>query len=236
VKSRWRILAALALVSTLPMSWPVAAEPPAEDQGLTTQAFVIHHKDPDDVVALIRPALSEDAAILIQSRIRTLSVTDHQPNLDAVDALIRSFDLPPRDVSMTINLLRASRDLKGSKARVLPGQLPLSLREVTNWLDYELLGGMTIQISESEESTLRLGDEYRVRFQVNLVDDRNERIRLKSFVLERRVAEALGGESYVSLFDTVVNLKSGTPYVFGATRGKGAQRAIFLTITARIAP
>ncbi len=231
-----RIFSLLALACILAMPWSVAAESQAEEPGLSTRAFEIHHKDPDDVVMLIRPALSVDSSILIQSRIRTLTVTDHSPNLDAVDALIRSFDLPPRDVSMTINLLRASRDLKGSKARVLPGQLPLSLRQVTNWLDYELLGGMTIQASESEESTLRLGDQYRVRFLVELVDDRNERIRLKSFVLERRVAAAAGDESFVSLFDTVVNLKSGTPYVFGATRGKDAPRAIFLTITARIAP
>jgi len=231
-----RFLWTFALAFTLAMSWSLAAASGAEEQALTTRAFEIHHKDPDDVVALIRPALSADSAILIQSRIRTLTVTDHDRNLDAVDALIRGFDMPPRDVSMTINLLRASRDLKGSTARVLPGQLPPSLRRVTNWLDYELLGGMTIQASESEESTLRLGEEYRVRFQVERVDDRNERIRLKSFVLERGVVGAAGGESFVSLFDTVVNLKSGTPYVFGATRGKDAQRALFLTITARIAP
>lgn len=236
MRSRWQLLSASALALALALSWPMAGELPAEEEGLTTRAFVIHHKDPDDVVALIRPALSEDSTILIQSRIRTLTVTDHSSNIDAVDALIRSFDLPPRDVSLIINLLRASRDLKGSKARIHPGQLPLSLRNVTKWVDYELLGGMTIQTSESEESTLRLGDEYRVRFKVSMVDDRNERIRLNRFVLERRVAQATGGETYVPLFDTVVNLKSGTPYVFGATRGRDAQRAIFLTITARIAP
>jgi len=231
-----RLLAALLMALIPGMPWFAAMEQPPADTELVTRSFVIHHKDPDDVVALIRPALSSDSSILIQSRIRTLTVTDRRPYLEAVEALIRDFDLPPRDVSLTINLLRASRDLKGSKARVLPGQLPLSLRKVTNWLDYELLGGMTIQSSEAEEASLRLGEDYRVRFEVSLVDDRNERIRLKNFVLERGGVEAGGGESYVALFDTVVNLKSGTPYVFGATRGRDAQHALFLTITARIAP
>jgi len=236
VKLRGCLFLVLVMTLALGVPWSATAEAPAPAAALTTRSFVIHHKDPDDVVALIRPALSADSSILIQSRLRTLTVTDRTSYLDAVEAIIRGFDLPPRDVSLTINLLRASRELKGSKARVLPGQLPLSLRKVTNWLDYELLGGMTIQSSEAEESSLRLGEEYRVRFQVDLVDDRNERIRLKNFLLERGGREPGGEETYVTLFDTVVNLKSGTPYVFGATRGRDAQHALFLTVTARIAP
>lgn len=228
------LLALLLLVHVV--DGVAAAAPVAAEDTLATRAFVIRHKDPDDVVTLIRPALSPDAAILIQSKIGTLTVTDHPARLDAVEDLIAGFDLPPRDVSMTISLLRGTRGSPGSRARATPGKVPPSLRRLTQWLNYELLGGMTLQASEGESSSLLLGEEFRVRFGVATVDDRSGRIRLKNFVLERRVMDPGEGETYVALFDTVVNLKSGTPYVFGATRGREASAALFLTISAQIAP
>jgi len=227
----------LAMVLLAQAGAGVAAEaPPATEDSLSTRSFVIRHKDPDDVVSLIRPALSEDAAVLIQSKISTLTVTDHPARLDRVEVLLAGFDLPPRDVRMSINLLRGTRGAPGSRARVSSGSLPPSLRQLTQWLNYELLGGMTLQASEGENSSLLLGEEYRVRFGVATVDDRNGRVRLKNFVLERRVMDPREGETYVTLFDTVVNLKSGTPYVFGATRGQHASVALFLSISAEIAP
>lgn len=213
-----------------------AAQEPGDKDTLATRSFVIHHKDPDDVVSLIRPVLSEDSAVLIQSRARRLTVTDLPAVLSQVEDLIAGFDLPPRDVSLTVNLLRASRGEVGNKARFSPGKLPPTLRELTRWLDYELLGGLTLQASEGESSSLLLGEDYRVRFQVATVDDRSERIRLHGFILERRQVDPVKGESFVAIFDTVVNLKSGTPYVFGATRGQDSLRALFLTINAEIAP
>jgi hypothetical protein len=227
----------LLLLLLVPAAAVMAEEPPpTADALLDTRSFVIRHKDPDDVVSLIRPALSDDASVLIQSKIGTLTVTDHAARLDGVEALIAGFDLPPRDVSMTINLLRGTRGAPGSRAGLISSKVPPSLQQLTRWLNYELLGGMTLQASEGESSSLLLGEEYRVRFAVATVDDRSGRVRLKSFILERRVVDPQDGETYVALFDTVVNLKSGIPYVFGATRGQNASAAIFLAISADIAP
>jgi hypothetical protein len=205
-------------------------------RNLVTRAFVIHHKDLDDVVTFIRPALSEDASVLIQSKLKTITITDQAAQVAGVARLLAEFDLPPHEVAITVNLLKASREGPGPKVGLLPGRLPPSLLELTKWLDYELLGGMSIQTTEAERSSLSLGEGYRIRFQVDLVDARSGRVRLNDFVLERSQREAGGGESYVPIFDTVVNLKSGTPYVFGATRGEDAQRALFLTVTVSIAP
>ncbi|MFQ5670758.1 MAG: secretin N-terminal domain-containing protein [Acidobacteriota bacterium] len=219
-----------------PGTTPEPGDAAGKSQPLATRVFVIHHKDLDDVVAFVRPALSENSTVLIQSRLRTVTVTDYAENLDAVESLVQAYDLPPRDVAINVNLVKASRGEPGPRARLTPGHLPSSLREMTQWLDYELLGGMSILTTESERSSLMLGEEYRIRFEVDRVDDRAGRIRLKDFSLERRVVKRTEGESYLPIFDTVVNLKSGTPYVFGATRGESSQRALFLTITANIAP
>jgi hypothetical protein len=229
---------ALLLVLLLAQVAGVAAQssPAPVDDPLTARSFVIRHKDPDDVVSLIRPALSDDASVLILSKAGTLTVTDHSARLARVAAIIAEFDLPPRDVSMTINLLRGTRGAPGSRAGIISNKVPPSLQKLTKWLNYELLGGMTLQASEGESSSLLLGEEYRVRFGVATVDERGGRVRLKNFVLERRVIDPGEGEKYVPLFDTVVNLKSGIPYVFGATRGQNASAALFLAISAEIAP
>jgi hypothetical protein len=222
----------LALLVAPAAGAPAGAGTPAAD--LVTRAFVIHHKDPDDIVSLIRPALSEDSSVLIQSKLRTVTVTDQAEILERIAELIENFDLPPHDVSININLIKASRAGPGPRASTKPFRLPPTLRGLTRWLDYELLGGMSILTTEAEDSSLVLGEIYRIRFSTDLVDDRSGKIRLRSFVLERRGRD--GGDDYVPIFDTVVNLRSGTPYVFGATRGEDAQNALFLTVTASIVP
>lgn len=203
---------------------------------LSTRVFTIHHKDLDDVVTLIRPAVSDDASILIQPKLRTVSVTDHAENLDSVRALIAAYDLPPRSVGIQVQLVRATRGGPGPRASVPRDRIPPSLREITRWLDYDLIGSLSLTTAEAERSNLALDEEYRVRFQVDQVDDRVGKIRLREFVLERRTLDRAGRESWVPIFDTVVQLRSGTPYVFGATRGQDSQRALFLTITADIVP
>jgi hypothetical protein len=237
------IAVALILLALLPVSGQAPGGPgePSEgsrlDAELETRVFVIRHKDLEDVISLIRPALSEDSSILIQSKLGTISITDYPARVERVASLLAGFDLPPHDVSINVNLIKASRGGPGPRAKMTPGHLPPSiLRELTQWLDYELLGGMSILTTEAEDSSLILGDQYRIRFWVDLVDDRAGKIRLKNFVLERRRRAADGAETFVPIFDTVVNLKSGTPYVFGATRGENAQRALFLTVTASIVP
>lgn len=214
---------------------PLAAGNPS-GTGIISKTFVIHHKELDDVVSLIRGDLSDESSILLRSRARTLTITDRPDNLERVEELITAFDVKPADITLRINLIRASRGQRGRAATRLPDGLPPSFRELTKWLQYELLGGASVKTSETEASTLVLGDEYRIRFAVDTVDERSKRVRLRDFVLERRVVRPQSGETWVSIFDTVVNLKSGTPYVFGATRGQNSRRALFLSVTALIVP
>jgi hypothetical protein len=220
-----------ALVALAPRA---AAEPAAEP--LVTRPFVIHHKNLDDVVTLVRPALSPDAEVLIQTRLSTLTITDQPAHVERAAAIIAAFDLPPHEVSLSVNLIRASRRPPAQPMRQSSARIPGSLRELTTWLDYELVGGTSLVATEGDGSSIVLGEEYRVRFQVDLVDERSSRVRLKDFSLEKRAVDREGRESFVPVFDTVVNLRAGTPYAFGATNGETAERALFLTITATLVP
>lgn len=231
-----KIIGIVSLVVLLTVGAERAAETDVAGEQLVTQVFDIHHKELDDVVSLIQSALSDDSSILMRSRVHTISVTDHPGNLTAAAALIADFDVPPLEVTLSINLILASRGERGRPAATMRGRLPPNFSELTKWMNYELLGGLSVRTTELERSSVLLGEEYRIRFQVDRVDDRTNRIRMRDFVLERRVLRPTEGETWVPIFDTVVNLKSGTPYVFGATRGQNARRALFLSITAIIDP
>ena len=226
----------VSLVALLAVGADRAAEAEVTGERLATVVFEIHHKELDDVVSLIQSVLSDDASILLRSRVHTIAVTDHADNLTEAATLIADFDVPPLDVSLRINLILASRGERGRPAASMLGRLPPNFSELTKWMNYELLGGLSVRTTERERSSVLLGEEYRIRFQVDSVDDRTNRVRMRDFVLERRVFRPVEGETWVPIFDTVVNLKSGTPYVFGATRGQNARRALFLSITAIIEP
>ena len=231
-----RLVAIVSLVAFLAVGATRAVENEVTGEQLATRVFKIQHKELDDVVSLIQSALSDDSSILMRSRIHTISVTDHADNLTEAATLIADFDVPPLEVTLRINLILASRGERGRPAATMMGRLPPNFSELTKWMNYELLGGLSVRTTELERSSVLLGEEYRIRFEVDRVDDRTNRIRMRDFVLERRVLRLAEGETWVPIFDTVVNLKSGTPYVFGATRGQNARRALFLSITAVIDP
>ena len=213
-----------------------ADETAVSDGALVKRVFEIQHKELDDVVSLIQSALSDDASILLSSRHHTLELTDNTSNVSAAAVLIGDFDVPAHEVALRITLILASRGEQGRRAASMTGGLPPNFSALTKWMSYEVLGGLSVHTTELERSSVLLGEEYQIRFQVDKVDDRTGRVRLRDFVLERRVRGAAAGEHWIPIFDTVVNLKSGTPYVFGATRGQDARRALFLSINAVIDP
>jgi hypothetical protein len=105
---------------------------------------------------------------------------------------------------------------------------------VTSWNEYRLLGSGSLTAIEGAESTLPLGEDYRIRFAVDSVRPDQAVTRFQRFALERRRVRADGAPEFKPLWETVLNLRDNQLYVFGATRVEDSQRAVFLSITAGI--
>ncbi len=214
----------------------------ADEPELETRVFKVQFKPVVDVVLLVRNALGENGSLTLQPRLKAVIVTDEPVLLDRVAQLIASFDVPPRQVHLAVQLLLGSHEKAPEKRKSAPGapRLPGIDRDLrntlglTSWTDYELLGSASFTTAEGEESTLALGEDYRIRLKVGTVNVEQRVARFERFALERRHTDAEGREELRPIWVQALNLRDDRLYVFGATSMENSSRAIFLSITAGI--
>lgn len=235
------LLARTGLVLLLLLSLPVPTVPgPSPDPAaprLPTQLFTIRFKDVNDVYLLIEPLLSARGAVQMQPRLRTLAVTDDPETLEKIEAMIQSYDLPPRNVEVALQLILATA--AGKPPETISPRIRgviQKLNEIsTRWSDYRLLGSATVVSSEGEKTSVEMGEDYRISFAVDYASDEQRLVRFKRFTLDRRERARdpePDKEIYTRVLDTALNLKENKLYIFGASKMESSNRALFMTITA----
>ena len=235
-------LARLSLVLLLLLSLPAPSIPglpsdPAATR-LPTQLFTVRFKDVNDVYLLIEPLLSARGSVQMQPRLRTLAVTDDPETLVKIEAMIQSYDLPPKNVEVALQLILATTAGKPPETispRIRGGVIQ-KLNEIsTRWSDYRLLGSVTVVSSEGEKASVEMGEDYRISFAVDYASDEQRLVRFKRFTLDRREKARdpeHREETYARVLDTALNLKEDKLYIFGASKMESSNRALFMTITA----
>jgi type II/III secretion system protein len=230
---RQRILTAVVLVLALLLSPAPWAAGPSPD-GLTTRLFVLKYRGADEAYILVSPYLSPRGSIRSQPHQRTLTVVDTPEVVRHVEELIAGFDLPPRTVEVAVQLILASSE------KTSPAPAPPPIRGVierlnalnTRWSDYKLVGDARVLGTEGERSTLKVGEDYRVDFRIDPIDEASRVIRFKPFELARREATVEGAERYTPVLNTVLNLRDSQLFIVGASKMERSNRALFMTITA----
>src|SRR5207249_5334056 len=115
-------------------------------------------------------------------------ITDDPETLKKVEAMIQSYDLPPRNVDVVLQLILATTAGKPpeSISPRIRGVIQ-KLNEIsTRWSDYRLLGSATLTSSEGDKASVEMGDDYRISFSVDYVNDDQKLVRFKRFTLDRR--------------------------------------------------
>jgi len=218
------------------VSDPVPA-PEATRSHLPTQLFTVRFKDVNDVYLLIEPLLSQRGSVQMQPRLKTLAVTDDGETLKKVEAMIQSYDLPPKSVAVALQLILATAAEKPPEtiSPRIRGVIQ-KLNEIsTKWSDYRLLGSVTVPCTEGEKASAELGEDYRISFAVDYASNEQKLVRFKRLVLDRRdrSRDAESSEAtYTRVLDTALNLKEDKLYIFGASKMEGSSRALFMTISA----
>jgi len=179
-------LVLLLLVLPVPLL-PQAGEGSAPSR-LPTQLFTVRFKDVNDVYLLIEPFLSVRGSVQMQPRLRTLAVTDDEETLRKIDEMIRSYDLPPKNVEVALQLILATT-AGGEPDKISPrirGVIE-KLNEIsTRWSDYRLVGSATVMSSEGEKTSVQMGEDYRISFAVDYASEEQKLVRFKRFTLDRR--------------------------------------------------
>jgi hypothetical protein len=232
---RWLLTTALLAVLSGPL-FSLPDRTPTSPR-LPTQLFTIRFKDINDVYLLIEPLLSVKGSVQMQPRLKTLAVTDDEETLRKIEEMIQSYDLPPRNVEVALQLILATTP-EGAPEKISPRIRGIieKLNELsTRWSDYRLLGSATVMSSEGEKTSVQLGEDYRISFAVDYASEDQKMVRFKRFTLDRRErpSDREGiEERYSRVLDTALNLKSDQLYIFGASKVESSNRALFMTITA----
>jgi hypothetical protein len=213
-----------------------AAETQARPSPLGTRIFVLRYKKVDEAYLLISPYVGPRGSVKMQPAQRTLTVQDVPGNLQRIVGLIESYDVPPRSVEVSVQLILAT---SGESS---PEPAPPPIRGVidrlnalnTRWTDYKMVGNARVMGTEGERSSLRVGDDYKVDFRIDQVSEETRVIRFKPFELSRREIAVEGNQRYASIMNTVLNLRDSQLFIVGASKVEQSQRALFMTITASL--
>jgi len=212
---------------------PSPSETPA---ALGTKVFNLRYKRVDDAYLLISPYLGPRGSIRTQPAQRAVTVVDAPDNLQRIAALIGAYDLPPRSVQVSVQLILASAGETAAAPAPPPirGVIDKLNALSTRWNDYRMVGDARVLGTEGERSSLRVGEDYKVDFRIDQVSDENRVIRFKPFELQRREVSVEGAERYTPIVNTVLNLRDSQLFIVGASKIERSNRALFMTITASL--
>jgi hypothetical protein len=216
-----------ALILTFAMSGVVIAD--QSERPVTGRSFQFKHKDAERAAAAIRPLLSADGSVSIQSSNNTLMVTDRPEVIRNVAAALEKYDVPGQSFRVSVRLVAASR---GSGTPRVPEELKeisAKLSGVLKFNAFEKLGEMTITASEGAPVSIdQLAQNYRSDFRVGEYDPASDSIRLNDFRVQRRE----NGAAATPLPRTSLNLKIGQTVIVGASKLPDSDKALMIVLVA----
>ena len=239
-----RILIALGCLAFASLAWadpePKRTGATNEARELTARAFEIEHRSLNDAADLVGELLSADGSLTLKPRLKTLLVEDRPEILERVDALIASFDIPPRQVDVTLSLFLGSREGEEDPERPAPERdYPREVRgiidtlsDVTRWTSYEPLGSRSIRGVEGEEVTADVSGDYRVSFTVGDVDETRDKIKFDRFSLLRVIRDPGHAERLEEKYRAAIVVDTGRLTLLVAARAPDSERALFLALQA----
>jgi len=223
----------IALAIAVAAAAASAQEPPAGP--LATRTFTARYRAVEEIVALIQPAISARGSYTVQPRIKAVTVTDTFDSVRRIEELISGYDLPPRAISLVIQVMRAEEGAPQPKPQRRLGLPPSVIQDVTKWGVITPIGSASLVTAENEKGLVAVGtapEEYRVQFKAGAVSARIGVIRMERFALERVRRGPDGQPHFTPLMDLVLNLKHGVTTVLGATSSQDSKQAIFASVTA----
>ena len=219
----------------------LAALPAAAADALVAKAYEVKFRSPADAAELVAAVLSADGQVSIQPRLRTITVVDHPTVHERIDGLLRSFDLPPRTVDVTLALFLGTDRREQEAGRTAPVEglsrdvrgVAETLADFTKWNTYRSLGGRSVASAEGSRVEVELEDGYRASWTVEAVSGSDGSLKLRGFTLERRSRAADGTETVQVVWKADVALAAGRAVVVGAAQNPESRRALFVSLQAK---
>jgi hypothetical protein len=219
---------------------PAAAQEPTEEQ-VAARAFEVHYHPLADAADLIESLLSESGVITLHKRLSTLLVEDRTSILDRVEALLAGWDLPPRNVEITLTLFLGT-ELRGEDPQAPQADYGLSkevrgvmekLSNFMKWTTYEPLGSRSVIGTAGDTVVADLTDEFRVVLVLESVHRTHGTVKFEKLQLQRITLAEDGTEKVENLYTAGAVIPPDRLTVVGAATGPRSKRALFLALQTR---
>jgi hypothetical protein len=207
------------------------------DERVMARAYQVRYRPLADAADVIAAVLTPDGTVTLRPRLNMLVVQDHPAILERVETLLQSFDLPPKNVDVTLSLFlgterkteAAGRTSAEGFSKEVRGVID-ALGDVTKWVAYEPLGSRSVTGIEGDSVTAELSAEYRVTFKVQSVHESAGVVKFERVSLQRLEKEEDGTERVQDVYTAGMVLNAGRMHVVGAARQPGSDRALFLIV------
>jgi len=203
------------------------------EEPLLTKAITIKFKQVDEAASLVNSLLSDQGAVTLQPKLRTLVVQDYEKNLRQIEMAIAAYDVPPPAVEISLKLVRATKNNQVTPISDEIKQMA-KLGEVLKFNQYVLLDSSLIQSEEGQSSVVSLAKDYQLSFVTDVIQEGKGIIRLKNFQLKKRKKEVKGSDVFVPLISLTLNLRNAETLVLGASRFEESDQALMVILLAKV--
>src|SRR5512143_3670539 len=137
------------------------------------RVFTLRHRRAEEVALLVRPLLTDEGSVILQPKLNTLTVRDTAAAVEKAAQAIASYDLPPRNVEISVTLLKATSEPRRPGPGAPPDRRPVSeaitgvgeqLKRRFNFTDYQRLDSVVVQGTEGDNVAYAIGGQYRLAF------------------------------------------------------------------------
>ncbi len=230
----WLLLAAVSPLAATP--------PPASESDLRVYAHTLRHRSTQEALVRIRPLLSPGGTVEEQPRDNTLVIRDSQTAIDQIASVLESFDLPPEELRVDIQVVRAGPKRSGISppspepvGEELAPELVAKLRDLLRYDDYRVMAKAGMTSKEGEEVTYSLGQGYKVSFRLGTVIS-DKRLKLQGFrVFKQHDNPANKGRRLEpeQLFHATLNVWLDRPFNLVLAQDDSSKEALMVTISCR---
>lgn len=217
-----RLIKPIFLTILLALTVPVWAA----GDSLVSRAFELEHKDPQRVIDTVQGLLSRDGSYSIQPAKQTIVITDTPATLERVAEVLGQLDVPPRNYTLNLTLVSASRSANPPKVPEDLTEISRKMSGVLRFNTFEKLGSATTRGNEGTDLVFEI-DGYQARFGFGQYDPLSQSLKIDDFRLDR-TKDSTGSP----LIRTSLNLRVGQTVVLGASRQPESGKALMIVLLA----
>ncbi len=201
---------------------------------IRTETISSKYRTLDKIFLDIQKELSDQGTALLKPGRKAVTVTDNPENLKSIRELVEAYDVPFRKIEVTIKLIEASKSRKNPEMSREIRHIGSRLKNVLRFTSYNLLDTAVLQGIEGGSSDTLLAGSYRIKYDLDFINDGTGIIKLENFNLSKQLQPTDTNRNCSSLISTSMNIINGEEIICGASKMEEEdERSLILVISVK---